>query len=255
MRPRILVSSFLREGYTFGPNFKMPSSYDYGMVSQNYVNGVLEGGGVPLVSPQIRKYYDDDQLMEDLVDSVDGIVLTGGYDVDPAHYKKHAYKKVKFVDPIRDLQELKLVELALKKGKSILGICRGFQVLNVFFGGNLYQDINQDLETDVCHFGSGLPKYTKVHSVSLEKDSILEQIFKDNPIEVNSFHHQAVNKVGKGLKETAFSSDGILEGFESKEYENVWSVQWHPESMFSNHPEQLAIFREFIKRTRKSNKK
>lgn len=254
MRPRILVSSFLREGYTFGPNFKMPSSYDYGMVSQNYVNGVLEGGGVPLVSPQIRKYYNDDDLMEGLVDSVDGIVLTGGYDVDPLHYKKYAYKKVKFVDPIRDLQELKLVELALKKGKSILGICRGLQVLNVFFGGTLYQDINEDLKTEVCHFGRGLPKYTKMHTVSIEKDSILEDIFTDNPIEVNSFHHQAVDKVGTGLKETAFSPDGILEGFESIEHDNVWAVQWHPESMFAYHSEQLAIFREFINRTRKSNR-
>ena len=255
MRPRILVSSFLREGYKLGKNFEMLSSFDYGMVSQNYVNGVLEGGGLPIVSPQIRKNYDDDELMEELIDSVDGIVLTGGYDVDPVHYKKHAYKKVKFIDPIRDLQELKLIELALKKGKSILGICRGFQVLNVYFGGTLYQDINQDLNTELLHFGGKLPKHTKVHTVTLEKDSILSDIFAENPIGVNSFHHQAVDKVGEGLKETAFSPDGILEGLESTKYENVWAVQWHPEIMFSYHPEQSAIFREFIKRTRKSNTK
>ncbi len=255
MRPRILVSSFLREGYKLGKKFEMLSSFDYGMVSQNYVNGVLEGGGLPIVSPQIRKYYDDDDLMEELIDSVDGIVLTGGYDVDPVHYKKYGYKKVKFIDPIRDLQELKLVELALKKGKSILGICRGLQVLNVFFGGTLYQDIDQDLNTEILHFGGQLPKCKKVHSVSIEKESILDHIFTDNPIDVNSFHHQAVDQVGTGLKETAFSSDGILEGFESTEHENVWAVQWHPEIMFSYYPEQLAIFREFIKRTRNLNTK
>ena len=93
-----------------------------------------------------------------------------------------------------------------------------------------------------------IPKYKKLHSVSIEKNSILSNIFTDKTIGVNSFHHQAVDKLGKGLKATAFSPDGILEGFESKEYDNVWAVQWHPEIKFEHHPEQLAIFSDFIDR-------
>ncbi|MDZ7672685.1 MAG: gamma-glutamyl-gamma-aminobutyrate hydrolase family protein [Halanaerobiales bacterium] len=249
MRPKILVSSFLREGYKLGKNFEMLSNFDYGMVSQNYVNGVIEGGGLPIVTPQVRDESKIDSLLEELVELADGIVLTGGYDIDPVNYNKYAYKKVKFLDTIRDRQELKLIELALKKGKSVLGICRGFQLMNVYFGGTLYQDIQKDVATDYLHFGGNFPKYKKIHPVEIEKDSILFDIFNREEIEVNSFHHQAVDKLGSGLRKTAYSPDGIMEGFESTEHENVWAVQWHPEIMFEYYPEQLDIFKEFIKRT------
>ncbi|MCF8009214.1 MAG: gamma-glutamyl-gamma-aminobutyrate hydrolase family protein [Halanaerobiales bacterium] len=246
VRPKILVSSFLREGYKLGKNFEMLSDFDYGMVSQNYVNAVLEAGGLPIVSPQIRKTYKDNTLMGELVDTVDGILLTGGYDIDPENYDKYSYKKIKFLDGIRDKQELKLIELALKKDKAILGICRGFQLLNIYFGGDIYQDIKQDLETEYLHFGGRFPKCKKIHPVSIEKDSILSSIFNQDLIEVNSFHHQAVRKLGDNLIKTAYSPDGLIEGFESTKYENVWAVQWHPEIMFSYYPEQLLIFKEFL---------
>ena len=248
MRPRILVSSFLRKGHKLGKHFDLLSTFDYGMVSQNYVNGILKGGGLPIVSPQIREDYNDNELMEELIDTVDGIVLTGGADVDPENYQEYAYKNVKFVDPVRDKQELKLIELALSKNKPILGICRGLQLMNAYFGGTLHRDIEKDLETEWRHFAGDLPKYKKLHSVSIKENSILSNIFKEKSIGVNSFHHQAVDKLGEGLKATAFSPDGILEGFESKKHENVWAVQWHPEIMFKHHPEQLAIFTDFINR-------
>lgn len=254
MLPKILVSSFLREGHKLGKNFELLSSFDYGMVSQNYVNGVLKGGGLPIVSPQIREGFAENGLMDELIDTVDGIVLTGGADVDPKYYDKYSYKKVKFVDPIRDHQEFKLIDLALAKNIPVLGICRGFQLMNVYFGGTLHQDIEQDLETNWRHFAGDLPKYKKLHSVSIKENSILKNIFNDSKIGVNSFHHQAVNKLGKGLKATAFSPDGILEGFESKKHENVWAVQWHPEIMFEHHPEQLAIFSHFITKIKKTIK-
>ena len=250
MRPKILVSSFLREGYNLGKNFEMLSAFDYGMVSQNYVNGVIEGGGLPIVTPQIRDESKIDSLLEELVELADGIVLTGGYDIDPENYNKYAYKKVKFLDSLRDKQELKLIDYALKKGKSVLGICRGFQLMNVYFGGTLYQDIEEDVATDYLHFGGKFPKYKKIHPIKIDKDSILFDIFNNEDLDVNSFHHQAVDKLGQGLKKTAYSPDGIMEGFESTEYDNVWAVQWHPEIMFKYYPEQLKIFKEFIKKSK-----
>ncbi len=94
------------------------------------------------------------------------------------NYNEYTYKNVKFVDSVRDTQELKLIELALANNKPILEICRGLQVMNAYFGGTLYQDIEQELETEWRHFVGELPKYKKLHTVSIEKDSILNNIFK-----------------------------------------------------------------------------
>lgn len=185
----------------------------------------------------------------------DGILFAGGEDVDPAFYEEaKKYPTVK-TDPMRDEFELALLEAAQQCRLPVLGICRGMQMINVKFGGTLYQDLKRDPygETglQVEHKqASGRSEATHTVTVT-EPESRLGEAVRGN-CRVNSLHHQAVRRVGRGLKVTAYSEDGLPEAVEDAgDYPFLVAVQWHPEEM-ADQPEQRKLFEQFLARCREA---
>ena len=180
----------------------------------------------------------------------DGILFTGGADVDPVFYDEQIKYENVHVDRSRDEFERELLDEGRKLGLPILGICRGIQMINVKFGGTLYQDLKSDTALERDHKQAGSRSAT-THSVTVtEPDSLLHSLIQGNCM-VNSLHHQAIKRLGRGLKATAHSDDELYEAIElADHYPFFLAVQWHPEELVSEHPEQLKIFEEFIARCR-----
>jgi len=180
------------------------------------------------------------------LDDFDGILLAGGEDVDPELYGEPIkYPSVK-INRARDEFEMALLDHGIKSRVPVLGICRGIQTINVKFGGTLYQDLKSDTSLDRDHKQQG-SRSEPAHSVTVtDPDSLLHGIFTGQR-PVNSLHHQAIKRLGRGLKVTAHSEDGLVEAVElAEEYPFFLAVQWHPEEMVAAHPEQLSIFERFV---------
>lgn len=174
----------------------------------------------------------------------DGLVLCGGADMDAKYFNEENHESVGLVKECIDKQDLNLIEAFLKAKKPILGICRGHQVLNVYYGGSLIQDIPSQYDTNLIH-SQKEARNVGTHDVVLTCDSLLGK--KGDVIKVNTFHHQAVKAVGNTLKVTALGTDGIIEGIENDE---VIGVQWHPECMIEEEV-HLNIFKKFMERCTK----
>ena len=181
----------------------------------------------------------------------DGILLGGGEDVDPALYEEvKKYDSVK-VNRKRDDFEFKLLDQARQSQLPVFGICRGTQLINVKFGGTLYQDLEKDAEMEIDHKQTeGRADIT--HTVTLtEPESLLAKAFHGH-CSVNSFHHQAIKRVGRGLKVTAYSEDGLVEAVEAAgDYPYLVAVQWHPEEI-ADQPEQKKMLQQFIQQCRRT---
>ena len=171
----------------------------------------------------------DRHLIEKYIDIIDGIVITGGdFDVDPNLYgEKKTHEKVQ-LKKSRTNFEFKITELAIKKNVPILGICGGEQLLNVVFGGSLFQHIPNDIITDINHEQPN-PRNQGSHKVLIEKKSILNSIVGTDEMFVNSAHHQSVNKIGKKLIISAYAPDGVVEAIEGVDLKFCIGIQWHPE--------------------------
>jgi len=183
----------------------------------------------------------------------DGILFTGGEDVDPSFYgEQRRYDNVHDHRP-RDEFEFALLEGALARRAPILGICRGVQMINVGFGGTLYQDMKEDAEPKLDHrqTDSGLSRQEPTHGVLVtDPESSLGSIVQGS-CRVNSLHHQAVKRVGRGLKVTARSEDGFVEAVEAADaYPFLMAVQWHPEEMVNDSAPQREIFAQFVQKCR-----
>ena len=167
--------------------------------------------------------------IEELIGVSDGLVLSGGGDIAPSRYGEEPVPELVEVIPARDAMELRAVEVALEKGIPILGICRGMQLLNVYFGGTLYQDLSTQYPDAMGHQQSA-PWGEHHHRVRCTEGSRLHDALADcQPLRINSFHHQAIKDLAPSLVCTAKAEDGLIEGVESTEHEWVVGVQWHPE--------------------------
>ena len=182
-----------------------------------------------------------DQNYDFVANMCDGLVVCGGGDIDAKYFHEENHESVGLVKDSIDIMDFKLVEAFLKVKKPILGICRGHQVLNVYYGGSLIQDIPSQYDSNLKH-SQKEERHVGTHEVILTCDSCLGN--KDQVIKVNTFHHQAIKDLGKTLKVTAISTDGIIEGIEN---DDVIGVQWHPECMI-NEEVHLNIFRKFMER-------
>lgn len=199
---------------------------------QNYIDAVNGTGGLAVAKylPEINTDYD-------------GLILCGGNDIDPMYYDEEIDGAVD-IDYARDEAEFALLKEFIEIGKPVMGICRGCQLINVFFGGSLYQDINNAAEH------SSFSDFDLIHRVIAVKGSTAEKIYGTDFV-VNSFHHQAIKKLGKELKATMMSVDNtVIEGFEHDSLP-VFGVQWHPERMcFSKRRadtvDGVAIFEHFV---------
>jgi putative glutamine amidotransferase len=211
-------------------------------LGQAYINAVQNAGGIPVIIPIGL----DTTSQTSLLSRLDGLLLSGGGDIEPKLFNGQPHPKVTGVSPERDRMEVSLLEKALAAGKPLLAICRGIQVLNVAFGGDLYTHIQDQLQPALKHdWYPKFPRNKLAHTVSLKCGSKLDEIFGDDEIQVNSLHHQGVAKVGKGLEATAFAPDGLVEGLEVQGADFALGVQWHPECLPDEKGMQ-ALFQAFI---------
>ena len=205
----------------------------------NYAEATAQAGGLPLLVSNLSP-----DLAESFALGADGLLLTGGIDVDPGFYGAEPHPRLGVVDLARDHFELALYRAAKARKIPVLGVCRGIQLINVAQGGTLHQhvpDLPNAVQHDQTDIG-GAPS----HGVRLEPDSQLAKIFGANVIRTNSYHHQAVERIGEDLRVTARSSDGVVEGIEGTTDHYVLGVQWHPEMSFERYPEHAVPFKAFI---------
>ena len=191
--------------------------------------------------------------IEALIDVSSGLVLTGGEDVEPGRYGEEPIPDLYDVNPVRDAMEWRAVEAALEKGIPIFGICRGMQLLNVYFGGTLYQDLPTQYDRTLGHYQSA-PWGEHHHEVRCQEGTRLHDALAEcEPIRINSFHHQAVKELAPTLRCTARAEDGLIEGVESTEHDWVVGVQWHPERHEAEAPDDdpnIRVVEAFADRVR-----
>ena len=210
-------------------------------ISADYVEAITTNGGIPIVIPNLL--VEEDVLR--IIQLIDGLLLTGGGDIDPTFFGEEPQQELGNISPERDTFEISITQKMLKLNKPILGICRGCQILNIANGGDMYQDIYTQAENNLLQHTQHAPRSHASHFVRIYEGTKLSEIIKKEKFKVNSFHHQAVRILPKDFQEGAISSDGIIEAIESKSHSFALGVQWHPESM-KNNPESTDIFKAFI---------
>ena len=212
-------------------------------IAETYVQSVLAAGGAPVLIPVIT----DLAALTAIVSNLDGLLMSGGGDINPLYLLEEPIPQLQDVDTYRDEFDLILLRLAINRQLPIMGICRGHQLINVAFGGSIYQDIHSQSDHKLLKHSQSLAREFASHTVSLdESESKLGKILKEDPILVNSFHHQAIKEVAPEFIATATAPDGINEAIEHPE-KTIFSVQWHPEAMAPNGDEQmLKLFRYHV---------
>lgn len=212
-------------------------------IKGGYCEGVIEVGGLPIMLP----LTEDKDLLDQIIDTCDGFLISGGPDVDAKHYGEENLPFNEEISPIRDIVELYIAKRAIELNKPVLGICRGIQVINVTLGGTLYQDIHSQIrERILLKHSQSAPKWYPTHNISIEKGTRVWNTCKSEVLSVNSFHHQAVKDVAPGLIVAAKATDGIIEAVEYTNHRFVVGVQWHPELMWQANREFLNLFRDFV---------
>lgn len=184
-----------------------------------------------------------------LLDLVDGLLFSGGADIDPSYYgDTDLHPDTYDVHPFRDRFELELLTKAIERDFPIFCICRGVQLLNVACGGSLFQHVPDHCDSTIPHrqHAAGYHSHQPSHTVTAAPGSLLAAVYEATEINVNSHHHQAVKDVAHGLRSTATAEDGLVEAVELSERTFVLGVQWHPEMMFHEHPEHLAPFKRLV---------
>lgn len=245
--PLILVGPSLeRKGHEFGDTSLS--------LSNNYTQAILAAGGLPLTAGCTT----DENDLAEMVRRSDGVLLTGGDDIQPELYRsslpQRLRKTVEPAIPERDLMDLLLVDQVFAQRKPLFAICRGHQVLNVALGGTLLIDISSERPAAINHRRTD-KKCSLVHKIKMTRGSLLAKVAGTDTMSVNSTHHQAVERMAEVLAPCAVSPDGIIEGMELNDSARkllpyLVAVQFHPERLFARHPVFLELFRSFIRACR-----
>ena len=219
------------------PQFALP---------ETYVQAIVQAGAIPVLIPADLP----EDVLHGLVLQLDGVLFSGGGDIEPHRYNADAHPALSYVDPERDRVEFFVLEKVLQTKKPFLAICRGIQVLNVSLGGTLYVDIPSQIPGALKHsYNPGeIPIDFLAHRVQVERGSQLAEIVGASTVEVNSTHHQAIMELAPGLKPVAYSPDKLIEAVELNDYGFGLGVQWHPERLVAHAP-MLALFRAFVDAT------
>lgn len=191
----------------------------------SYLEAVIKAGGTPIVLT-----LGNEEITNEWVRMIDGVLLTGGNDIHPMHYDGNFHPELGLLTPKLDKSDMMIVKKAYENRIPMLGICRGSHLINVALGGTLLSDIDSQLENPENHLDKGNRNSLLSHKIKIERDSILYTICEEEEVEVNSFHHQAIDKLGSGLKCTAHAFDGVKEAFESEDG-NIMGTQFHPEEL------------------------
>ena len=211
-------------------------------VHHDYHKSVAANGGIPIILPFLNP-----ELGLETLSICDGIILSGGEDVDPKFYEQDPHRNLGPTTSERDLVEIAIVKYALENNIPLLAICRGVQILNVALGGTLIQDIHSQVKEPIQH-SQKIDRSRDTHWVTISKDSKLYQVLGSDRIRVNSLHHQAIDRIANDLRVIAQSSDGIIEAVEYIHPTTFTiGVQWHPESMATTNNMMNSLFAEFIK--------
>lgn len=227
-----------------GYGTKSPQStftYPADTINAGYASSIIKAGALPMLIPSTL----DEETIRSTVERIDAILIPGGGDICPSLYGEEEREYTLSPNKDNDLFQMKAIEEALRLGKPILGICRGLQVLNVFFGGTLYQDIGKERQKSLRHSHLDIPE-GYAHSISITEGSFLYEAVKEKKMEVNSLHHQGIKTLGAGLAATAESPDGLVEAIENRG-NRIMAVQWHPEALvMKGDGKALGIFKFFI---------
>lgn len=215
-------------------------------VNQSYVDAIEQAGGIPLVFPVSK----DTVATGGLLERVDGLLITGGLDVHPFYYDEEPYQELGAILPNMDLFHIEALQKAVDMQMPILGICRGIQVMNVAFGGTLFQDLSHIPTMVLKHWQKG-SRTLGMHYVNVEAGSKLRRMVGDR-LMVNSIHHQAVKDVAPGFRVAAKASDGVVEAIEKQDYGFCLGLQWHPEEMVKVSGAMKPIFQTFVNAARTS---
>jgi putative glutamine amidotransferase len=236
MRPRIGVTSWHRSDSDRRERWEA--------IRDTYTGAVRAAGGLPIILPIAADAADE---VGEYLAAVDGLLFTGGEDIAPAYYGEPRDERCQEPDPERDLFEIHLARAALAARVPTLGICRGLQVMNVAGGGTLYQDIACRPGTRAYHSASAAERQQLIHGVRLTPGSRLQAIMAVAESRVTSTHHQFVKDLAPGFRVGAESvEDGIVEGIEHPGHAFTVAVQWHPERMYNERAEHLALFRALV---------
>lgn len=220
----------------------LPASW---VMNQRYYHAAIWGGGVPVMIPLID---DDLETLRCIYDRLDGVLLAGGVDVNPANFGEDRHPRLGRIDPARDTVELQLAQWALDDGKPLLGLCRGLQVINVALGGSLHQDLEAQFPNSIKHDyfpTAGFDRDHLAHEVEINSGSRLAAVFDAHRVQVNSMHHQGIRDLGHDLLATAHAPDGLIEGIELGPAQFVVGVQWHPEVLDGKDPRTVKLFQDF----------
>lgn len=204
----------------------------------NYVCAVRRAGGIPVLLPP------GESEIEKLFERLDGIVLAGGGDIDPGLYGGRMHPEVYMVDSDRDLLELGLTRRILSEGLPTLAICRGAQMVNVALGGSLHEHLPDVVGDAIQHRLP--PREPTPHSVTMVEDSRLAELLIQPTFDCASWHHQSINRLGRGLNVAAHAPDGTIEAVELPDHRWLYAVQWHPELTAEVDPLQQSLFDELV---------
>lgn len=207
-----------------------------------YVQAVENAGGLPILIPTLT----DLSKLEHLLPHLDGLVFTGGRDIQPSYYGEQPHPFLCPVDPQLDAFEMALVTGALQRDMPILGICRGMQLINVVLGGTLYQDISTQQPGSLQHWLRNVPRRELAHQVIVDQGSLMMKILKTRQFAINSLHHQAVKEPGEGVHICGWAEDGVVELIEVSRYRFVMGIQCHPEDLYRDIPALARLFQAFV---------
>ena len=216
--------------------------------NQTYVNALIRAGAAPMLLPNVV----DKELLRVLYESLDGLLLSGGGDIDPAHYDESIHEKCGRIDAERDEAELTLARWAVEDGKPLLAICRGIQIMNVALGGSLYQDIHAQVPDSLEHtWYPEHPRQHRSHTVAVTSGTRLAQILGEASVPVNSLHHQALKDLAPLLTVSARAPDQVVEAVELGNLSHgghpfALGVQWHPEELAPDDLRQQGLFDSLV---------
>lgn len=208
-----------------------------------YLNGIIQAGGIPMIIP----YSTNTDILEEVCNYIDGVILTGGGDIDPLIYSNYINNKCGGINKFRDKEEIYIIKKMIEMDKPLLGICRGMQLLNIVGGGELYQDLDEEFGSKINHNHKEDADKKGSHFVNIVENSKLYNAIKNEQLCVNSIHHQGIKKIAKGAIANAISEDGLVEGIEFPKLKFALGIQWHPELMYNFNNISLNIFRLLTK--------
>lgn len=216
------------------------------LLRETYINSIIRAGGLPVVLPCIQ----DEQMILELLNTVDGILLSGGVDIHPKRYGEEVHPACGEIDEIRDGFELLLVKHAIARNMPVFGICRGFQVICVALGATLFQDIESQLGIPRANHRQQEPFDDPVHTVRFKEGGLFERITQTPLMPTNSMHHQAVKDAGPHIRIEGITMDGIVEAVSMVGNEAVFGVEFHPEHLDHYSDFAARLFDYFVDRAR-----